>query len=188
MHLALTVPGAQPALAAADPSPHPELSQSRPGPQRPPTDWPPSLRSLGIRPAADIDLLEAVSASQADRVLVIGEAAAETLCDALHRGCRSGSAFRTPPAHPEPVEVVVAPCVRTEEAGQAVLACARHALPAGGRLALRLVGAGAVSLARALAERLRTYGFERVRLRGQAEGALVHCRMARCSKTAGKAF
>ncbi|WP_043839363.1 hypothetical protein [Muricoccus aerilatus] len=121
------------------------------------------------------DLLSAVSAGPNDRVLVIGGAAADTLWDAMRRGCRGGSAFRAAPSHPDPVEVVVAPTIRTEDAGQAVAACARRALPAGGRLVLRAVGHGAVELARAIADRLGTYGFERVRLRAQAEGALILC-------------
>jgi hypothetical protein len=140
--------------------------------------WPPSLRSHDIPPAGNDDLLGAVSVGSNDRVLVIGDAAADTLCDAMRRGCRSGSAFRTAPAHPEPVEVVIAPAIRTEEVGQAVAACARRALPAGGRLALRAIGQGAVEVARKVAERLRAYGFERVRLRGRAEGALVLCRLS----------
>jgi hypothetical protein len=145
--------------------------------------WPPSLRSHDMPPAQDGDLLGALSVGSNDRVLVIGDAAADTLCDAMRRGCRSGSAFRTAPAHPEPVEVVIAPAVRTDEAGQAVAVCARRALPAGGRLALRAIGQGAVEVARKVAERLRTYGFKRIRLRGQAEGALVLCRLSGGSKT-----
>ncbi|TPG41863.1 hypothetical protein EAH89_28625 [Roseomonas nepalensis] len=117
-------------------------------------------------------------------MLVIGEAAADTLCDAMRRGCRGGSAFRAAPAHPDPVEVVVAPIIRTEEAGEAVAICARRALPAGGRLVLRAVGQGEAELARGLADRLRTYGFERVRLHGQAEGALVLCRLSSGSTAA----
>lgn len=141
-------------------------------------DWPPSLRSHTIGLSRDDDLLAVVSAGPRDRVLVIGEAAADTLCDAMRRGCRGGSAFRAAPAHPEPVEIVVAPTIRTQEAGQAVVACARRALPAGGRLVLRAVGQGAAEMARGIADRLRTYGFERVRLRGQAEGALILCRLS----------
>lgn len=160
-------------------------TQVRPEIRTPSLVWPRSLRSHDARPVQD-DLLEAVSAGRDDRVLVIGEAAADTLCDAMRRGCRGGSAFRTAPAHPEPVEVVIAPAIRTEEAGQAVAACARRALPAGGRLGLRAIGQGAVDVARKIAERLRTYGFERVRLRGQAEGALILCRLSAGSK-AGKA-
>ena len=121
------------------------------------------------------DLLNAASAGPNDRVLVIGEAAADTLCDAMRRGCRGGSAFRAAPSHPDPVEVVVAPTIRTEDAGEAVAACARRALPAGGRLVLRAVGHGAAELARSIADRLRIYGFERVRLRAQADGALILC-------------
>jgi len=146
--------------------------------RRPGQDWPPSLRSHTIGSARGCDLLGAASAGPDDRVLVIGEAAADTLCDAMRRGCRGGSAFRAAPAHPDPVEVVVAPTIRTEEAGQAVADCARRALPAGGRLVLRAVGQGAAELARGIAGRLRDYGFERVLLRGEAEGALIVCRLS----------
>ena len=141
-------------------------------------NWPPSLRSHTVGLTREVDLLGAVAIGPSDRVLVIGEAAADTLCDAMRRGCRGGSAFRTAPAHPDPVDVVVAPIIRTEEAGQAVVACARRALPAGGRLVLRAVGQGAAEVARRLADCLRTYGFERVRLRGQAKGTLILCRLS----------
>ena len=139
--------------------------------------WPPSLRSQGVARSDAGDLLGAVAAGSGDRVLFIGEAGGELLCEALHRGCRGGAAFRAAPAHPDPVEVVVAPAIRTEEAGRAVADCARRALPAGGRLALRLIGAGAAGLARSIAARLRAYGFERVRRRGQAEGGLLVYRL-----------
>jgi hypothetical protein len=163
-------------LTAAAAPPRPEVRTV-------PRAWPPSLRSHTRRPPQDDDLLGAVSAGHEDRVLVIGDAAADTLCDAMRRGCRGGSAFRTAPAHPEPAEVVIAPAIRTEQAGQAVAACAHRALPPGGRLALRAIGQGALEVARSIAERLRTYGFERVRLRGQAEGALVLCHRAGGDKT-----
>jgi hypothetical protein len=67
---------------------------------------------------------------------------------------------------------VLAPAVRSEAAGLAIASCARSALGTGGRLALRLVGAAAAS-AGSLADRLREYGFERVRLRARAEGDLL---------------
>lgn len=139
-------------------------------------NWPPSLRSHATQLLNGNDLLDAVTAGPGDRVLVIGASAADTLCDAMRRGCRGGSALRAPPAHPDPVEVVVAPAIRTEEAGQAVVDCAHRALGAGGRVALRAMGQGAAELARQIADRLRIHGFKRVRTRGQAEGALVFCR------------
>ncbi|MBP0492077.1 hypothetical protein [Roseomonas indoligenes] len=153
------------------------------GPIRSGLPWPPSLRALGATPhRAGAELLEAAGAGQEDRVLCLGESGAETLCDALHRGCRGASAFREPPAHPDPVEIVVAPAIRSEEAGRAVADCARRALPSGGRLALRLIGEGTAALGRSIASRLRAYGFERVRLRGQAEGALMVYRLASARK------
>ncbi|MFH5926303.1 hypothetical protein [Roseomonas xinghualingensis] len=169
-------------VVSPKPAPSAAARQAKPETGATSLTWPPSLRSHDVRPGRD-DLLGAVSAGRDDRVLVIGESAADTLCDAMRRGCRGGSAFRTAPAHPDPVEVVIAPAIRTEEAGQAIAACARRALPAGGRLALRAIGQGALDVARKVAARLRTYGFERVRLRGQAEGALVLCRLSGGSKT-----
>lgn len=122
-------------------------------------------------------LLEAVGAGPADRVLVLGHPGAVTLSDVMRRGCRGVALFAAPPDRPEPAEVVVAPSIRSEEAGRAVAECARQALPVNGRLALRLIGDGTAALARVLVARLRAYGFDRVRLRGQAESALLVCRL-----------
>ncbi|WP_338663623.1 hypothetical protein VQH23_00345 [Pararoseomonas sp. SCSIO 73927] len=174
---------ASPALAASAAS----AKDVAKGPARSPggLPWPPSLRALDAAPRrAGAALLDAAGAGREDRVLCIGEAGAETLCDALHRGCRGAAAFRQPPAHPDPVEVVVAPAIRSEEAGRAVADCARRALPSGGRLALRLIGDGTAALARSVAARLRAYGFERVRLRGEGEGGLMLYRLASARKGA----
>ncbi|WP_458095914.1 hypothetical protein [Roseomonas sp. WA12] len=154
-----------------------DASQPPPAAGRAAQPWPPSLRSQGVAAPDAEDLLAAVAAGSGDRVLFIGEAGGELLCDALHRGCRGGAAFRAAPAHPDPVEIVVAPAIRTEEAGRAVADCARRALPAGGRLALRLIGDGAASLARSIAARLRVYGFERVGRRGQEDAGLLVYRL-----------
>lgn len=134
----------------------------------------PSTRRL---PAATPSLLGAVRAGAHDRILVIGapSRAADLMGDAIRRGCRGAAAFAAPPARPEPAEVVVAPRVETAEAGLAVAACARRALRRGGRLVMRALGAGAAGIAASL----RDYGFERVRLRAQAEGdLLLVCRRA----------
>ncbi len=123
-------------------------------------------------------LLDAVGAGPADRVLVLGRAGSAALLAAAHRGCRGGAAHVAPPAHPEPAEVVLAPAVASAEAGDAVARCARRALTEGGRLAVGLVGTASAALARSLVASLRAYGFERVRLRGNAEGATLVCRRA----------
>ncbi|HEY4252409.1 MAG TPA: hypothetical protein VGM87_14450 [Roseomonas sp.] len=134
----------------------------------------PSTRRL---PAANPSLLGAVRAGAHDRILVIAASAraADVMGDAIRRGCRAAAAFVSPPAHPEPAEVVVAPRVETTEAGLAVAACARRALRRGGRLVMRAASAGAAGIVAAI----RDDGFERVRLRAQAEGdLLLVCRRA----------
>ncbi|MCR0981514.1 hypothetical protein [Roseomonas populi] len=177
-HLAILMP--EPAGIAL---PLPAAKATAKGPTRGAPPWPPSLRALDAAPRrAGAELLDAAGAGREDRVLCLGEAGAETLCDVLNRGCRGGSAFRQPPAHPDPVEVVVAPAIRSEEAGRAVADCARRALPSGGRLALRLIGGGTAAIARSVAARLRAYGFERVRLCGQAEGVLLVYRLSAAGK------
>jgi hypothetical protein len=152
-----------PWLKTRSPAPH------RPGRQvEAPTAPAPSPMPAGPT------LLEAVGAGPADRVLAVGAGAdAEVICAALRRGCRGAAVHPCPPPHPEPVEVVIAPRVEDEGAALAALACGRRALGAGGRMALRLLGKGAFALARALAAQLRRDGFERVRLRAQAEGDLL---------------
>jgi hypothetical protein len=147
--------------------------------ERPPpagSVWPP--RRCGIRPsaAAAASLLDEAEAGPADRVLIVGAPNAELLCDALRHGCRTALEVVAPPPHPEPADVVVAPRVAGEAEAAAIALCARRALGAGGpggRLALSLLGHRARALARLLAERLRAFGFARIRLRARTEGGLL---------------
>lgn len=155
-----------------------------PGAEKPPpagSAWLPRRRGMSPAPAAGTSLLDEAAAGPDDRVLIVGAPSAELLCDALRHGCRAALEVGVPPKHPEPADVVVAPRVASEDAAAAVALCARRALAeskAGGRLALSLLGSGARAIARPVAERLRSYGFERIRLRARAEGdVVVVCRL-----------
>jgi hypothetical protein len=136
----------------------------------------PPYSILPLRTSNSAHLLDEAGAGPEDRVLIIGAPDAELLCEALRHGCRAASEVMTPPAHPEPANVVVAPRVATEADAAAVASCARRALAAGGlggRLALSLLGRGGRALALTLVDRLRAYGFERITLRARAEGELL---------------
>lgn len=127
-------------------------------------------------PPTNASLLDEAAARPDDRVLIIGAPNADLLCDALRHGCRSALEVVRPPTHPDPAEIVVAPRVASETEAVAIALCAQRALAAsgsGGRVALSLLGQAARSLARSLVNRLRAYGFERIRLRAQAEGDLL---------------
>ncbi|MBW6400621.1 hypothetical protein KPL78_22370 [Roseomonas sp. HJA6] len=126
--------------------------------------------------AGGIDMLDAADAVPQDRVLVIGGQNAELLCASLRRGCRSAIAVVGPAPLPEPADLVLAPRVATADQAAAIGAQARRAILAGarhGRLAIGLIGAGALALGRAAARRLRDYGFARARLRARAEGGIL---------------
>ena len=136
--------------------------------------WMPRLRDLAQAPAAGASLLDEAEARPDDRVLIVGAPSAELLCDALRHGCRAALEVNAPPKRPEPVDVVVAPRIASEDAAAAFALCARRALAGsktGGRLALSLLGARAIALS--VAGRLRSCGFERIRLRAQAGGDVV---------------
>ncbi len=98
------------------------------------------------------------------------------LCSALRHGCRTAMTVATPPRHPEPADLVLAPRIETPEEAVEVAASASRALPRGGRLALLLKG-GAVAAVRGVRRRLHAYGFARVRRRAAADGGvLLLCR------------
>lgn len=129
-----------------------------------------------LRGHADAGLLDEATAAPDDRVLIIGALGPDLLCDALRHGCRAALEVVAPPAHPEPADVVIAPGVAGEAAASAVALCAKRALGAGkpdGRLALSLLGRDARTLARRLVDRLRGYGFARIRLRARPNGGLL---------------
>jgi hypothetical protein len=124
----------------------------------------------------DGGLLDEVGASTDDRVLVVGGTTADLLCASVRRGCRSAMGVAKAPAHPEAAEVVIAPRVSSLEQAEEIAFCARKAFRQGtheGRLAVRVLGIGAVRLARALASRLTMLGYARVRLRRSKDHGLV---------------
>ncbi|MCQ4161491.1 hypothetical protein NON00_16350 [Roseomonas sp. GC11] len=138
-----------------------------------PAALPASANDNGARPAAPLAQLLAEAALRAeDRVLIIGPRGAGLLCAAIRQGCRSGAEAISPPAHPEPADLVLAPAVASEAAALSVARCAGRALAAGGqggRLVLALLGQGARALARSARACLRAEGFRQIRLREAVE-------------------
>jgi hypothetical protein len=121
-------------------------------------------------------LLDAAEAGPEDRVMVVGGGAADLLCASIRRGCRAALSVSAPPAHPEPVDVVLAPRVAE---GADMLGIARSAMQAlrggasRGRLAMRLLGRGARSRAQALALELAAMGFAAIQIRRPPGGGIV---------------
>jgi len=144
-----------------DPMPSPDPAPALPGRPTRPHPAPRPAAEAGTR------LLDAVAATPADRVLVVGGGTADLLCASIRRGCRAATGVAAAPLHPEPAEVVLAPAVATLAQAEAIAACAcralRHGAP-GGRLAIRLLGAEA-GAARALCLRLVALGYAAVRRR-----------------------
>ncbi|MBR0653454.1 hypothetical protein [Plastoroseomonas arctica] len=143
---------------------------------------PSHARRSAAHPPPAASLLDEAEAGPEDRVLIVGAASVDLLCDAMRHGCRGAIEAVTPSMHPEPADVVVAPRVATEAEAVAVLTCASRALgqrPQGGRLAVLLPGAPARGIARVITARLHALGFTRIRLRALAEGGLMLvCRRA----------
>lgn len=137
-----------------------------------------------ILPTQQPTLLDEIGIRQSDRVLVLGCSCIEVLCDAVRHGCRAASEALTPPKRPEPADVVVAPQVTSEGEAITIAESGRKALIAGGHgglLALVLAGTQALSIAQSISERLRAYGFRRVRLKRQACGHFLLICNLRCA-------
>lgn len=126
-------------------------------------------------------LLDKIGVTQADRVLVLGLPSIELMCDAVRHGCRGACEALTPPKRPEPADVVVVPRVASAVEALILADCAWKALAASaddGRLALVLSGSDPLVIARSVTERLRAYGFSRIRLSPWIEGQfLLLCNM-----------
>lgn len=131
----------------------------------------------------DNDMLDAVEAGPADRVMVVGGTTADLLCASIRRGCRGAVGLATAPAHPDPADVVLAPRVSTAEEALGIARSALRALRGSarhGRLVVRLIGQGAQVRARELALALAALGFARIQIGRRAGGVLVtgECRRA----------
>jgi len=127
-------------------------------------------------PENDGGLLDEVGASTDDRVLVVGGTTADLLCASVRRGCRSAMGVAKAPAHPEAAEVVIAPRVSSLEQAEEIAFCARKAFRNAtheGRLAIRVLGIGALRMARGLAACLKALGYAGIRLRRSKGQGLV---------------
>ncbi|WP_159993840.1 hypothetical protein [Roseomonas sp. 18066] len=137
-------------------------------------------------PDPEISLLDAVDAAREDRVLVLGRPSLALVCASARRGCLAAMGSAVPPAHPDPAEVVLAPRVADAAEAEGIALAARRALRGGarqGRLAMRLMGRGAVARARAVALRLAALGFCQVRVRRAGGQVLV---IGACAPAAGR--
>ena len=118
-------------------------------------------------------LLLALGPVDGAHALVIGGAALPTLCALIGGGCAGAtqvSLHERPVALPEQVEFALVPRVESLAEAATAAALASRALMTGGSIALRDASGG---LAPAIADLLRRHGFRAVRVRADADGAIV---------------
>jgi hypothetical protein len=127
-------------------------------------------------PSVDPDtaLLQLAGEVRNEHALIIGANALELMCTLIRRGAAEVSLLR-PGVRPErgTADLAVATEITSQEQALSVMAHARRALTASGRLILRTTADPTGRLAKRVAEALRLQGFSAVRARRAGDRTLV---------------